>query len=178
MAQREGARDDGGVAAGRRAGAAGGVGLRAVGRVATPDDSRRNRSAVGAIAAWGRTRRSSLAGRRAGPRIPPEFRPGAGPRRLGRSWWPGRWRAVALPRPRLTSARPGRVAARARSPSIAVVVGSDSVGPDRGGALCPGWWPCNVDRHASVANVERRVGRPGYSTEPGAVGAGTSVHSP
>src|SRR3954451_2091154 len=115
MAQREAARDDSGVAAGRRAGVAGGVGLRAVGRVVTPDDSRRNRSAVEAIAAWWGTRRSSLAGRRAGPRILPESRLGAGPRRLGRSWWSGRWCVVALPRPRLTSARPGRVAARARS---------------------------------------------------------------
>src|SRR4051812_10385771 len=128
MAQREVARDDSGVAGERRAGVADGVELHAVGRVVTPDDSRRNRSAVEASAAWGGTRRSNRAGRRAGPRILREFRLGAGPRRLGRSWWPGRCWVVALPRPRLTSARPGRVAARARRPSIAVVVGGDSVG--------------------------------------------------
>src|SRR3954468_19809225 len=107
MAQRGAARDDSGVAAERRAGVAGGVGLRAVGRVVTPDDSRRNRSAVEAIAAWWGTRRSSLAGRRAGRRILRESRLGAGPRQRERAWWSGRWWVVVLPRPRLASARPG-----------------------------------------------------------------------
>src|SRR5271166_6040806 len=98
-------RDDHGVAAGHRAGGGVGVGLPAVGRVVTPCDRSRNRSACAGNEARGETRRSSLGDRRVGPRDFPEFRLGAGPRRRVKAWPAGRWWVVALPRARVARAR-------------------------------------------------------------------------
>ena len=178
MEPRSAVRDDGGVAGGHRAGVAAGVELPAAGRVVTPGDSRRNRSVAEENGAWGRTRHSSLAGHRVGRRILPEFRLGAGPRRPGGAWWMGSSWVKARARPRVARARLSGVAAPARGQSGGVGGGSDSAGPGPGGVACPGWWLCSVDWHASAASVGRRVDRPGSSTAPGAVGAGTGIHSP
>ena len=69
-------------------------------------------------------------------------------------------------------------AAPARGRSDVLAAGCDTVGPGRGGALCRGWWPGSVARHASAASGGRRLDRRGCSNAPGAVVAGTSVHSP
>ena len=68
-----------------------------LGRVVTPGDRCRNRSAAAGNAAWGGRGRSSLADRRAGPRGCPEFCLGAGPRRRVGAWWAGRsWVGLGL----------------------------------------------------------------------------------
>jgi hypothetical protein len=175
MEQLTAVRDDCGVEAGHRGGGGDGGVLPALGRVVTPGDSGRNRSVSEEKKTWGGRRRSSLGDRRAGPRFFSEFRLGAGPRRRVRSRWAGRWWVVARARPRVARARVGEVPAQGQSS----IVGDDcdSVGPGRDGVACRGWWPCSVDWHANVASVVRRVGRPGYSTVPEAVRAGTSVHT-
>jgi hypothetical protein len=168
--------DDCGVMAGHRAADGGGAGLPAVGRVVTPCDRSRNRSASARNRARGGTRRSSLGDCRVGPRYFLEFRLGAGPRRRVRSWWSGRCWVVAPPRPPVARARLEGVEAPARSSSSAVAGGCDSVGLGPGGVLCRGWWPCTVDWHASAASVGRRAGMPGYSSVPGDDWAGTRIH--
>jgi hypothetical protein len=163
--------------AGHRAADGGGAGLPAVGRVVTPCDRSRNRSASSRNQARGGIRRSSLGDRRAGPRSFPEFRLGAGPRRRVWSWSAGRSWVVAPPRPPVARPRLEGVEAPARDKSSAVVGGYDNAGLGPGGVVCRGWWPCSVDWHASVASAGRRVGRTGYSSVPGAFEAGTRIHS-
>ena len=169
--------DDCGVVAGHRAADGGGAGLPAVGRVVTPCDRSRNRIAVRGtrrgeeydVAAW------AIAGQ-----APEIFRNSVWALALagsGESWSAGRSWVVARPRPPVARARLEGVEVPARGQSSAVAAGCDSVGPGPGGVVCPGWWPCSVDWHASAASAGRRAGRPGYSSVPGAVGAGTRVHS-
>jgi hypothetical protein len=171
------ARDDSGVAAGSRTGVASGVGLRAAGRVVTPGDRSRNRSAVKGNAVWGGRERSSLADRRACRRIFPEFGLGAGPRRPGRAWWVGWSWVVARARPRVARARLEEDVAVARGQSCVVADGCGSVAPGRSGVVSPERWSCNSERHASAAIAAPRAGKPDYRTEPGADWAGTSVHT-
>jgi hypothetical protein len=148
-----------------------------------PGDRGRNRNAAEESAAWGGTRHSSLAGRRAGPRGRPEFLLGAGPRRLMAAWWAGQSWAGArarrrMARARLDVARPRLVGMEApdRGKSSVVVGGCDNVGPVPDGVVCRGWSPCSFDWHASAASVGRRVGRQDYRSVPAAIGAGTNIH--
>jgi hypothetical protein len=163
--------------AGHRAADGGGAWLPAVGRVVTPCDRSRNRSASSRNQARGGIRRSSLGDRRAGPRNFPEFRLGAGPRGRVRSWSAGRSWVVAPPRPPVARARLEGVEVPARGQSSAVADGCDSVGLGPGGVVFPEWWPCSVDWHASAASAGQRAGRPGYSSVPGDNWAGTRIHS-
>jgi hypothetical protein len=177
MEQWPAVRDDCGVVAGHRAGGGGGAGLPALGRVVMPCDRSRNRSVSEENATWRGARRSSLGDHKVGPRCFSEFRLGAGPRRLVRSWSAGRSWVVARPRLPVARARLEEVEAAARGQSSAVADGCDSVGLGPGGVVCRGWWPCSADRRASAASAGRHVGRWSYSSAPGADWAETSVHT-
>jgi hypothetical protein len=174
MEQGTAVRDDCGVVAGHRGGGGDGGVLPALGRVVTPGGSGRNRSVSEENKTWGGRRRSNLGDRKAGPRFFSEYRLGAGPRRRMRSRWAGQWWSVARARPQVARARVGEVPAQGQSSVVAD--DCDSVGLARDGVACRRWWLCSVDWHANVASGVRRVGRPGCSTVPEAVRAGTSNH--